>query len=129
MASAAAAVVTDAEIQTDVKVIGRAYALQAAQFDSFYPRFVVALDVASRRQSGSWEAAKFLADSQFRFFASFAKGILRGVMSGPAVTATSTRWRLRRSTHIGGMATDHDATARAARSSHRALRSGASGAQ
>ena len=38
VASAAAAVVTDAELQTDVKIIGRAYALQAAQFDSFYPR-------------------------------------------------------------------------------------------
>ena len=33
-----------------------------------------------------------------------------------------TRWRLRRSTHIGGIATDHDATARAARSTHRAPR-------
>ena len=32
VASAAAAVVMDAEIQTDVKIIGRAYALQAAQF-------------------------------------------------------------------------------------------------
>ena len=38
VALAAAAVVTDAEIQADVKIIGRAYALQAAQFDSFYPR-------------------------------------------------------------------------------------------
>ena len=36
VASAAAAVVTDAELQMDVKIIGRAYALQAAQFDSFY---------------------------------------------------------------------------------------------
>ena len=35
VASAAAAVVTDAELQMDVKIIGRAYALQAAQFDSF----------------------------------------------------------------------------------------------
>ena len=34
VASAAAAVVTDAELQTDIKTIGRAYALQAAQFDS-----------------------------------------------------------------------------------------------
>ena len=34
---ASAAAVTDAEIQADVKIIGRAYALQAAQFDSFYP--------------------------------------------------------------------------------------------
>ena len=32
-----------------------------------------------------------------------------------------TRWRLRRSTHIGGIATDHDATARAARSTLCAL--------
>ena len=76
MASAAAAVVTDPEIQTDVKIIGRAYALQAAQFDSYYPRFVEALEAASRGQSGSWEAAKFLADSHFKFFASFAKWYL-----------------------------------------------------
>ena len=34
MASAAAPAVTDAELHTDVKIIGRAYALQAAQFDS-----------------------------------------------------------------------------------------------
>ena len=89
VASAAAAVVTDAELQTDVKIIGRAYALQAAQFDSFYPRFVEALDAASRGQPGSWEAAKFLADSHFKFFAAFARGILGGVMSGPAMAATS----------------------------------------
>ena len=85
VASAAAAVVVDAEIQADVKIIGRAYALQAAQFDSFYPRFVEALDAASRGQSGTWEAAKFLADSHFKFFAAFAKGLLGGVQSGPAM--------------------------------------------
>ena len=90
VASAAAAVVTDAEIQTDVKIIGRAYALQAAQFDSFYPRFVEALDAASRGQSGTWEAAKFLADSHFKFFAAFAKGLLGGVMPGPAAAVSST---------------------------------------
>ena len=32
--SATAAVVTDAELQTDINIFGRAYALQAAQFDS-----------------------------------------------------------------------------------------------
>ena len=36
-------------------------------------------------------------------------------------TWARTRWRLRRSTHIGGIATDHGATARAARSTPRAL--------
>ena len=51
VASAAAAVFTDAELQTNVKTIGRAHAVQAAQFDSFYPRFVEALDAASR---GHW---------------------------------------------------------------------------
>ena len=90
VASAAAAVVTDAEIQTDVKIIGRAYALQAAQFDSFYPRFVEALDAASRGQSGTWEAAKFLADSHFKFFAAFAKGISGGALSGPATAAATS---------------------------------------
>ena len=54
----------------------RTFALQAAQFDSFYPRFVEALNAASRGQSGTWEAAKFLADSHFKFFAAFAKGLL-----------------------------------------------------
>ena len=70
VASAAAAVVTDAELQTDVKIIGRAYALQAALFESFYPRFV---EASSRGQSGTWEAAKFLADSHFKFFSAFAR--------------------------------------------------------
>ena len=89
VASAAAAVVSDAELQSDVKIIGRAYALQAAQFDSFYPRFVEALDAASRGQAGTWEAAKFLADSHFRFFSAFARGIFGGVLSGPAMAVTS----------------------------------------
>ena len=90
VASAAAAVVTDAELQTDVKIIGRAYALQAAQFDSFYPRLVEALDAASRGQQGTWEAAKFLADSHFKFFAAFAKGILGGVLSGLTTAALTS---------------------------------------
>ena len=89
VASAAAAVVTDAELQTDIKIIGRAYALQAAQFDSFYPRFVEALDAASRGQSNPWDAAKFLADGHFKFFAAFARGILGGAQSGPTMAATS----------------------------------------
>ena len=71
MASAAAPVVADAEFQTDVKIIGRAYALQAAQFDSFDPRFVEALDAATRGQSGMWEGAKFLAESQTAISDSF----------------------------------------------------------
>ena len=50
VASAAAAVVMDAELQTDVKIIGRVYALQAAQFDSFYPRFVEALNARQARE-------------------------------------------------------------------------------
>ena len=89
VASAASAVVTDAELQTDIKIIGRAYALQAAQFDSFYPRFVEALDAASRGQSGAWEAAKSLADGHFKFFAAFAKGLLGGAISGPASSVTT----------------------------------------
>ena len=40
------------------------------------------------------------------------------VMDNPACAVT--RWRLRRSTHIGGIATDHGVTARAARSTLRA---------
>ena len=89
VALAAAAVVTDAELQTDVKIIGRAYALQAAQFDSFYPRFVEALDAVSRGQPNAWDAAKFLADGHFKFFAAFARGILGGAQSGPAMAVTS----------------------------------------
>ena len=36
-----------------------------------------------------WEAAKFLSDSHFKFFAAFARGILGSVMSGPAIAVTS----------------------------------------
>ena len=81
--------VTDAELQTDTKIIGRAYALQAAQFDSFYPRFVEALDAASRGQPNPWDATKFLADSHFKFFAAFARGIFDGSQSG-SVMAVAT---------------------------------------
>ena len=98
----AAAVVTDAELQTDIKIIGRAYALQAAQFDSFYLRFVEALNAASRGQPNPWEAAKFLADGHFKFLASFARGILGGAQSGPVMavasvgaTAPAHGWHLR----------------------------------
>ena len=87
VASAAAAVVTDAELQMDVKIIGRAYALQAAQFYSFYPRFVEALDAVSRGQPNAWDAAKFLADGHFKFFAAFARGILGGAPS-PTMAVT-----------------------------------------
>ena len=83
------AVITDAEPQTDIKVIGRAYALQAAQFDSFYPRFLEALDTASRGQSSAWDAAKFLADNNFKFFAAFTRGILGGAQSGPTMAVAS----------------------------------------
>ena len=75
VASAAAAAVTDAVLQTDIKIIGRAYALQAAQFDSFYRHFVEALDAVSRGQPIAWDAAKFLADGHFKFFAAFARDI------------------------------------------------------
>ena len=44
-----------------------------------------------------------------------------GSLAAEAETASRPRWRLRRSTHIGGIATDHGATARAARSTPRAL--------
>ena len=37
----------------EFKIIDRAYALQAAQFDSFYPRFIEAFDAASRCQAVS----------------------------------------------------------------------------
>ena len=50
MTSAAIVVITDAELQTDVKVICQAYALQVAQFELFYPRFTEALGAASQRQ-------------------------------------------------------------------------------
>ena len=39
----------------------------------------------------------------------------------PLQPSRVTRWRLRRSTHSGGMATDHDATARVARSTPASL--------
>ena len=37
----------------------------------------------------TWEAAKFLADSHFRFFPAFARGILGGILTGPAMAVTS----------------------------------------
>ena len=89
VASAATAVITDAELQTDVEVIGKEYALQAAQFDSFYPRFVEAIDVTSCSQPSACDAARFLADSRFKFFAAFASGILGGAQSAPPLAATS----------------------------------------
>ena len=89
VASAAAAAVTDAVLQTDIKIIGRAYALQAAQFDSFYRHFVEALDAVSRGQPIAWDAAKFLADGHFKFFAAFARAILGSAQSGPTMAATS----------------------------------------
>ena len=81
--AAAAAVVTDAKLQTNIKIICLAYALHAAQFGSFYPHFVEALDAAARCEPNQWDTAKFLADGHFRFFAVFVRGILGGAQSGP----------------------------------------------
>ena len=82
VASTAGAVVTDADLQMDVKIIGRA-------FDSFYPRFVEALDAVSRGQPNVWDATKFIAGCHFKFFAAFARGILGGAQSGPTMAMTS----------------------------------------
>ena len=66
VASAAAAVVTDAELQADIKIIGRGYALQAAQFDSFYPRFVDALDAASQARGQRQNSSQTATSDSFR---------------------------------------------------------------
>ena len=77
------------------KIIGREYALEAAQFDSFYPRFVEALDAVSCSQPkllpNAWDTVKSLADGHFKFFAAFTgtRGILGGAQSGQTMAITS----------------------------------------
>ena len=70
-------------------VIGQACALQATQLESFYPRFIKALDAVPRGQPCAVDAAEFLAEEHFSFFTFLSLEILGRAQSGPAIAAAS----------------------------------------
>ena len=92
VASAAAAVVTDAELQMDVKIIGRAYALQAAQF----AMVMTQIHTHRRNRHGSWRDGKGGALDASQLHTRYRYTLFAAVKHGARRTETATPGRYRR---------------------------------